>query len=386
MATAEAAPASPEKHAPGPSAREARERQLALGCASSETESFILGCEFISLGCYCAVSEALLYLGVRQYAYPFDWVRSPMEGIIHCFETGFEDFLTYTETREAHDLTAFTGARWGGSFWHHDLEDTTVHDDFSRRVERLLGLAEVPPSKPRVFVRLLNSSRELGLALRLKDVLKRVFPSAPVYLLLIVDIQQSKGPKVLAGPDGDGLLVHFMDQATVYQAVGQSSSTDYQTRARVYAAVIAFAIRYWSGGAEERSSLQVFPTLLHLSAACEQYDGGAPAQELYSPQYFKGHRLAATCRLAPAALPKLIHGRNAEFRLPEGVVPGGYVKVNIFGEDVTLQLPDNAAAGHLMKCSLVEGVLSAVMVIAASTAPVIAASLPAMQAANLRNA
>jgi len=363
--------ASSASSAPGPSAQEARGRQLAFGLSAPAAESFIRNAEFVSLGCYCAVSEALLHLGLRQHAYPFDWIRSSMAGVIHCFETGFEDFLTYTEVREAHDLTCFAGARWGGSFWHHDLEDASVQADFSRRAERILGLADVPVGKPKVFVRLLNDSRELDWALRLRDALTRAFPTAPVYLLLIVDIQLFKGPKRLEGMAGEGLLVHFMDAATVYKGAGLDSAGDYQTRARVYAAVVAFAINYWSGGRQALSAVQAFPSLPRLCAACEQYSGGDPAHELYSPQYFKGHRLAVRRGAAPA-LPGLFHGKAAEFALPEGVVPGGVVQVNVFGEDVALRLPDNAVAGLMMKCRLVEGVLSAVMVLAASTAPAIA--------------
>uniref|UniRef100_A0A7S4VTF1 Uncharacterized protein n=1 Tax=Alexandrium monilatum TaxID=311494 RepID=A0A7S4VTF1_9DINO len=370
------AAASPEA---APSAEEAHARRLALGCATAETEAFIQSCEFISLGCYCALSEALLHLGLRRHAYPFDWVRSPMDGVIHCFETGFEDFLTYTEVKEAHDLTCFAQARWGGSFWHHDLEDEKVQCDFERRVDRILGNTEVPSWKPRVFVRLLNSTRELDLALKLKDVLQCVFPLAPIYLLLIVDLQEVKGPHRLAGADSDRLLVHFLDSETVYKNTSLETQVDYRTRTEAYAAVVAFAIRYWSGGAKEGLAVQAHPSLAHLAAACEQYFGGNPADELFSPQYFKGHRLAVKHRTAPT-LPRLIHGRKAEFMLPEGTVPGGLVQVNIFGEDVTLRLPPNAAAGHMMRCRLVEGVLTAVMVIAASTAPAIAATAPAITA------
>ncbi|CAE8703090.1 unnamed protein product, partial [Polarella glacialis] len=67
--------------------------------------SFVGNCEVISLGCYSTICQAFKLLKVRQRAYPFDWVRSSMEGIMHCFNTDFEDFLTYTASRQEDDLT-----------------------------------------------------------------------------------------------------------------------------------------------------------------------------------------------------------------------------------------------------------------------------------------
>mmetsp|Transcript_32729 Transcript_32729/g.77884 ORF Transcript_32729/g.77884 Transcript_32729/m.77884 type:complete len:183 (+) Transcript_32729:2-550(+) len=176
------------------------------------------------------------------------------------------------------------------------------------------------------------------------------------------------------GAAGEGLLIHFLAEKSVYSSTSLDSSSDYQARARAYAAPVASAIKYWAGGLAARGAVAVYPTLAQIAAACEQWSGGDPANDLFSPRYFKGHRLAATSRSIPA-LPRLLHGKNAEFTLPQGVVPGGQVKVNVFGEDVTLQLPENAAAGYLMKCRLVEGVLSVVMVMAASSAHAATAGL-----------
>jgi len=105
-------------------------------------------------------------------------------------------------------------------------------------------------------------------------------------------------------------------------------------------------------------------TLSQVSASCEQFFGGDPSNELYSPQYFKGRKLRLKSNMA-VKLPNLIHGRNAEFPLPDGIVPGGALKVDIFGAELVLRLPQNAAPGHLMKCRLVDGVVSVAMVASA---------------------
>eukprot|EP00930_Biecheleria_cincta_P046983 TRINITY_DN32499_c0_g1_i1.p1 TRINITY_DN32499_c0_g1~~TRINITY_DN32499_c0_g1_i1.p1 ORF type:complete len:386 (-),score=53.74 TRINITY_DN32499_c0_g1_i1:156-1313(-) len=340
--------------------------RLRCGYTDPLSDSFVRECEFISLGCYCTVAQAFAYLGVRRRAYPFDWTRSPMEGIIHCIQTDFEDFLTYTTTREENGHKVFSGSRWGGSFWHADLEDSSVQSSMQRRVERFVSCLEVAASKPRMFVRVINSTRELDLALKLKETLTKVFPHSPIYLLLIIDLQESKGPVCLEGVDGHGIMFYFLDAETVYKS-GLSGPDDYQARSKAYAEVIAFASRYWAGRAEDCAAITTFPTLSQVSASCEQYFGGDPSNDLYSPQHFKGHKLNLKSN-TKANLPHLIHGRNAEFPLPDGVVPGGVLKVNIFGTDLFLKLPSNAAPGQLMKCRLADGVVSAAIVVSAALA------------------
>eukprot|EP00971_Amphidinium_carterae_P246041 4886788-Amphidinium_carterae.1 len=101
-------------------------------------------------------------LGLKKYSYPFDWVRSPAFGIIHCLETNFADFLTFTVSQEAGVAGhLFSKSHWGGSFWHHNPEDPKTCQDFTRRAERLYGLGEVPPQQPRFFAWAINSTNEL---------------------------------------------------------------------------------------------------------------------------------------------------------------------------------------------------------------------------------
>ena len=104
-------------------------RRAALGLTSPRVHAFIEGCEFVSLGCFCAPSYGMQLLGVKKNSYPFDWVRSTMEGIIHCVENEFEDFLTYSTFWVQDAYTVFGGTRWGGSFWHHNLEAPLTRED-----------------------------------------------------------------------------------------------------------------------------------------------------------------------------------------------------------------------------------------------------------------
>lgn len=318
-------------------------------------------CEFISLGCYCTVAQAIKDLGIRQRAYPFDWARSPIEGVIRCFEEKFEDFLTFTETRQAHGHTVFEGSRWGGSFWHHDIMDDKVHSDFCRRIQRLLGNGEVPSNTPRFFVRVANSSRDAEMVSQLKDLLQQAFPDAPIYVLLIVDMQEVDCLARIDGADADNLLFFLLDHRTVFKKT-LATKDDFLHRSGAYAEAITAAAAYWAAGGRTSyasGAVAAFPNLREFSASLEQWYGGDCASQLFCPQYFQGRKVRSD---GVVGLPKLLHGRNVEFRLPDGVVPGMRLQVNMFGMLVTLEMPADAIAGALMKCRLVEGVLSCVLV------------------------
>eukprot|EP00933_Yihiella_yeosuensis_P036625 TRINITY_DN30397_c0_g1_i1.p1 TRINITY_DN30397_c0_g1~~TRINITY_DN30397_c0_g1_i1.p1 ORF type:complete len:437 (+),score=62.62 TRINITY_DN30397_c0_g1_i1:48-1358(+) len=368
-------PVPPAKASPDPklNAEEGSAHRLKLGYTCPETDGFVCECEFISLGCYCVVSKAFAHFGVRQHSYPFDWVRSPMSGVIQCFQTGFEDFLTYTHTVDKQNVgfglsQVFVGTRWGGSFWHHDIEQPSVRDDFSRRVDRILGLSDVPKTKPRVFVRLLNSSQELDHALKLMAVLRQTFPDAPIYVLLIVDFQDADRAFNLQGDENDHLLVYFCKRETIYKLAETGGDLDYVHRCKMYVDVLAFACRFWAGGSKNKVLVEEVPAcvsqLSHVPSCCKQWYGGDCNSELFAPQYFKGHRLSLSSSRSSEQrhFPELYHGRSVEFTLPPNIIPGGLIAVNIFDSDYTLQLPENAVAGQKMRCRLVEGVLTAVLV------------------------
>merc|ERR1712019_110890 len=171
-----------------------RARQLALGLHTDAAQTFIKEAEFVSLGCFCGVSSALQAAGLRKAAYPFDWVRSSVEGVIHLFDSDFFDFLTFSAMKAEAGHQGFLSARWGGSFWHHKPDDQKDREDFIRRIERMLGLGKVPPNAPRVFVRAVNSTRELDASVTLYQSLQRALPEATVYLVVLIDFQQESGP------------------------------------------------------------------------------------------------------------------------------------------------------------------------------------------------
>jgi len=270
------------------------ERQSLLGMKEPRLAAFIGESEFVSLGCFCATSNAFAQLGLRQHAYPFDWVRSPAAGIIHEFDTKFSDFFNFASTKDAgqHGIS-FQNTPWGGSFWHHNIQDPQVRAAFQRRIDRILGNGDVPSTKSRVFVRTMNSSEEILVASDLHQALIRAFPGSKVYLLVLIDMQDCSGPVRLAGPQGDDLLFY-----RVPIAAAMTSTID--ERSHGYWEPIVFALQYW---ACRTSAVSEVSNLMQIKAACNTFDGGNPATDLYAPSRGPGPTPA---RLPPPVAPALI--------------------------------------------------------------------------------
>eukprot|EP00913_Durusdinium_trenchii_P016959 g15944.t1 len=87
------------------------ERRSALKLCGPSVSAFMERCEFISLGCYCAPSYAMQLLNLRKNSYPFDWTRSSLEGVLHCMDMRFEDFLTYSTYNMVDQHVVFGGTR-----------------------------------------------------------------------------------------------------------------------------------------------------------------------------------------------------------------------------------------------------------------------------------
>jgi len=250
---------------------------------------FIERCEFISLGCYCGPSRSLQALDVKKYTYPFDWIRSPAIGIMHCLDTRFQDFLTYTKTQDQGAVGHLYGnTHWGGSFWHHDPQKEKTKEEFKRRAERLLGLGEVPITKPRVFCWAVNSTRELDDALRLHEKLCTALQNkCQVYLCVLVDLQPQVGPiRVQGRPD----VLFCRVSETLFADEGAHWSMEKACEA--YAEAIAFAIRTWCGDSRTTAYVKEVPTLRDVSSQMQPFDGGSPALELFVPRRFHGQPIS----------------------------------------------------------------------------------------------
>jgi len=328
------------------------------GLGNPSSLQFMHQSEFVSLGAYCAVSRSLQVLGLRKHAYPFDSVRSPIEGVIHCLDSEFEDFLTFTETKQEGQFKVFTGSRWGGSFWHHDPTTPESKEQFLRRALRLHGQGDVPDTKPRVFIRAINSTQELNSALRLKDALQRALPRASCYLLLMVDMQAMAGPIRLNCPAGKNILFYQIHESLWQQhATGEQFM---QACSEAYAEALASAIKYWSQCLDPTTVIGTCHSLEQLSTALQPFSAGEPANQLFWPNKFLGQQLSLKGSLK---WPKLL-GDNfvAHMRVPEGMAPGEVFNAEVFGQIFAVRLPsDLRCAGELLKLTLVAGVVNATL-------------------------
>jgi len=344
-------------------------RRAELGLDSGTLAAFVDSCEFVSLGCFCAVSTALESLGLRRHAYPFDWVRCPVDGVIHCLEVGFEDFLTFSNSRSEGEHQVFSAARWGGSFWHHDPEAAGTRDDFIRRIDRFLGCGEVHGSVHRIFVRAVNSTQELRATPQLQESLERVLPNAQVRLLVLIDLQDVQGPIEVAGFRGKVLFYRI--SGAVWEGGVSKDGRDYmQWSSEAYTEAIAYAARYWSTD-ETPPLAATVQSMPDLEAAVVHFDGGAAANEPFWPRRFRGqpislrhrqlHEVADLAPLREQRFPGLLQIRrdeNVEVRLPEGIKPGDFLQTIAFGRVVKTQVPAGACSGKMLQLRYAQGVIT----------------------------
>lgn len=312
--------------------------------------------EFVSLGACCAVSRGLQYLGLKKHSYPFDWLRSPVEGVIHLLDTDFVDFLTFTEEEgKGESTTIHKGTRWGGSFWHHDPSDPRTLSDFTRRIQRLLGLENVDASQPRCFVRAVNNTLELNATFRLRDALRRSLPSTPFYLVVLVDGQSSSGLFEIAGSESSNLLFVFIDEDAYGDGTRDAAERMLQIYGENYAAAVALALRRFAGDPKVPAPRSV-ANLSELIDLCEQFHGGDCSNALFAPARFKGQRMRVRDN-TPPSLPNLIKARTASFILPATSKPGDTLSFGVFDGNYSITVPMEATPGSTIKLALREGKL-----------------------------
>lgn len=332
-------------------------RRETLGIVSPNAVKLVEGVEFVSLGCFCAASNALQLLGLRKNSYPFDWVRSSLDGILHCLDARFEDFLTYSTYTAIGQYLVFGGTRWGGSFWHHNVEVPVTRTDMSRRVSRFYGCGNVPAYKPRLFVRVVNSTREIDAAIRLRDALRRSLPQAEeILLLMIVDLQSSPGPMAIAGQDGHGILFYGIPEAETQHALQQGAGS-IQLTSENYARAIAFAVKYWAGDTDSEQ-VRIFQDARQLGTVVDQFDGGDPGRELFTPRKFYGQSLDGC--LGDAQFQSLFARMRVQtVTLQEGTDLAVPLHLECFGKGLLIRLPPEARAGNMLQLLLHDGVLTA---------------------------
>jgi len=280
--------------------------------------------------------------------------------------------------------------RWGGSFWHHDPEDTKTAVDFKRRIERLLGLTtDVPGSRRRVFIRAVNSTTELHSVHRLHTLLCETLPDCEVKLLLLVDLQ-CKDELVQPADFGRDVLIYRVHGAIFAEDYSQWSM---EACVENYARGIASAVKHWSGVAtdiREVTNIQV------LNAECNQMDGGSATSETFWPRQFRGQRLTIrrpkqlphllvsehcnkmdiahsnSNKGTPSSPPVRLPAQTADLVIPHCAKAGDLIRTRVFGQNLDVQVPSGAVGGQLLQLQHTEGVVT--VLLAATTLSMTAAA------------
>ena len=91
---------------------------------------------FISIGGWCGTKVFLKQNNYLEVSYPFDYVRSTIEGVINCIETNFENYLPkkMERRRDFIHYRPFIGKYIG--FYYHDLSDPNTIDSIQRKIKR----------------------------------------------------------------------------------------------------------------------------------------------------------------------------------------------------------------------------------------------------------
>lgn len=268
-------------------------RRAVAGLAEGRAGSFCDSCEFVSLGCFCAVAHALQALGLKRHTYPFDWNRSPADGIISCLNNGFADFLTHSIQQEGPQGVVFGATAWGGSFWHHNITLQKVQEDFARRISRFHGHEEVPVTTPRVFVRAANTTEELKSTLALMRALRTVFPKTKIYLLVLVDLQSATG--LIRVDEAEDCLF-----ARVHESLFEYGSKNWtiEKHSHAYTEAISKALHFWAGSTQPDAEVA---TLQELEALVDPFDGGSTADSLFHPLPTSGVQTTLKTAIIPSA-------------------------------------------------------------------------------------
>jgi len=319
------------KHDPSFAVERVSALRTSLSLDSPDMVALLDQSEFVSLGGFCGVSSALGSLGLRKAAQPFDWVRSSSDGVLQCIETDFRDFLSFKTTRMDSGHKVFEDTCWGGSFWHHDIEEPTTRDQFSRRIERFLCKnQEVQSPAPRFFVRVANSAAEVSGASKLLEALQRTFHRSPVYLLVIMDMQKADC-LVRVQDTSSHLLFHRIHEDLWLNSVVDVSQ-NMQRVSAAYAKCIAAAVRHWAKGFLAQ---YIVPDMATLEVWVDKYDGGDAAKDGYSPQGKIGYMVS-----------------------PQGANPGDVVRAAFFGAEWSVTIPPGASAGCVLELRLANGLFS----------------------------
>ena len=145
--------------------------------------------KFISIGGWCGTTISLRENNLYNEAYPFDHIRSTFEGVINCIENNFENFFPKKielDIIKNYNWKSYRGKYFG--FYHHDLRDSKIIDDFNRRINRFNNLLKETNYKI-IFIRTISThdyNDEIKLANSFIKAIEDKFPLLEFLLIFVI--------------------------------------------------------------------------------------------------------------------------------------------------------------------------------------------------------
>lgn len=156
-----------------------------------------VGRRVVSLGGWCGPALILSKLGLRRQAFPFDFSRCTLDGIIHFFRHGFDGTGFFPPGGPPYvpecvgPYVLFRGVHT--AFAHFDLNSADVQEGFLRKFERLHRVLDNTQNQEEVlFIRSVTArdpQEELALAPELEKVLEQRSPRLSFRIAFLVHDQ-----------------------------------------------------------------------------------------------------------------------------------------------------------------------------------------------------
>ncbi|CAJ1987564.1 papain-like cysteine peptidase (DUF1796) [Leishmania donovani] len=161
--------------------------------------------KYISLGGWCGPALMLGKLGLRTEAYPFDFSRVTLDGLMHFIRNGFaEGFYPPGPPPYRPECVGpwvlFRGQHT--AFAHFDLNDPHVQAHFQVKMRRFDAVLD-SPERPVTFFRTVTArypQEELALALDLEEAVARRNPSLDFRIVFMVHDQGLRANAVQLAP------------------------------------------------------------------------------------------------------------------------------------------------------------------------------------------
>lgn len=154
----------------------------------------------VSLGFNCIVATQFVLNEVRQFAFPFDWIRTPFDALCQLIQNDFKDFLSPNFLKPS-EVNAVINSYFGTQFFHDFPKDSndmlcqnylealpSISEKYDRRIERFKKLLN---SKTKVYLirhRVMYAEKPLDKlnVSRLRDILFQKFPQGN-WTLVVID-------------------------------------------------------------------------------------------------------------------------------------------------------------------------------------------------------